>query len=99
MMKIQVSDNKIVISWIEKIRECNFPDLVEIFKKADEKERRRLAVIHFGEKYFEDITPQIKRKPQVVSERQSSELDYYWDDSAQEELDNILGSDPYTMFY
>lgn len=94
-MKIQVFDNKVTISWLGKIRECDFEDLVEIFRKANEEERRRLAVIHFGEKYFKDTTPQIIYKPQVISERQSAE----WDYEAEEELDNILGSDPYTMFY
>ena len=94
-MKIQVFDNKVTISWLGKIRECDFKDLVEIFRKANEEERRRLAVIHFGEKYFKDITPKIICKPQIISENQSVE----WDYEAEEELDNILGSDPYTMFY
>lgn len=94
-MKIQVFANKVTISWLGKIRECDFEDLVEIFRKANEEERRRLAVIHFGEKYFKDTTPQIICKSQVISERQSVEFDY----EAEEDLDNILGSDPYTMFY
>ncbi len=94
-MKIQVFANKVAISWLGKTRECDFEDLVEIFRKANEEERRRLAVIHFGERYFKDIIPQIIRKSQVISERQSIE----WDCEAQEELDNILGPDPYTMLY
>ncbi len=94
-MKIQVFDNKVTISWLGKIRECDFEDLVEIFRKADEEERRRLAVIHFGEKYFKDTTPQIICKPKTISERQSAE----WDYESEEELDDILGPDPYTMFY
>jgi len=94
-MKIQVFANKVTISLLGKTRECDFEDLVEIFRKANEEERRRLAIIHFGESYFKDITPQIMCKPQVISERQSAE----WDYEAQEELDNILGSDPYTMLY
>lgn len=94
-MKIQVFANKVIISLLGKTRECDFEDLVEIFRKANEEERRRLAIIHFGERYFKDMTPQIMRKPQVISERQSVE----WDYEAQEELDNILGSDPYTMLY
>lgn len=94
-MKIQVFANKVAISWLGKIRECDFEDLVEIFRKANEEERRRLAVIHFGEKYFKDTTPQLMCRPQVISEGQSAE----WDYEEQEELDNLLGPDPYTMLY
>lgn len=94
-MKIEVSDKKVTITMWGKTHESDFEDLVEMFKRADENERKRLAIIHFYGSYFKDITPKKKEKPYIPSTKEPIE----WDDEAQEELDDILGADPYTMFY
>lgn len=94
-MKIEVSDNKVVITMWGKTHESDFDMLVKMFKNADEKEKKRLAIVHFYGSYFKDITPKKKEKPYIPSIKEPIE----WDDEAQEQLDDILGADPYTMFY
>ena len=78
-----------------KTHESDFKDLVEMFKYADENERKRLAIIHFDGSYFKDITPRKKEKPYIPPLKQSVE----WDYEAEQELENIQGADPYLMFY
>lgn len=94
-MKIEVSDIKVTITMWGKTHESDFEDLVEMFKCADENERKRLAIIHFYGSYFKDITPRKKGKPYTPSLKQSVE----WDYEAQQELENIQGADPYLMLY
>jgi hypothetical protein len=93
-MKIKVSDTKVVITMCGKTHESDFEDLVEMFKQADENERKRLAIIHFYGSYFKDITPR-ERKPYNPPTKQSVE----WDYEAQQELEDIQGTDPYLMLY
>lgn len=92
-MEIKVSDTKVVITMWDKIHESDFEPLVKMFKNAGEEEKKRLAIVHFYGSYFKDITP--KKKPYIPSTKEPIE----WDDEAQEQLDDILGADPYTMFY
>lgn len=94
-MTIEVLDNKVVITIWGKTHESDFEPLVEMFKNADEKEMKRLAIVHFYGSYFKDITPKKKEKPYIPSTKELIE----WDDESQEQLDDILGADPYTMFY
>lgn len=94
-MKIEVSDKKVIITMWDKTHESDFEDLVEMFKCADESERKRLATIHFYESYFKDITPRKKEKPYIPLLKQSVE----WDYEAQQELEDIQGADPYLMLY
>ena len=94
-MKIEVLDNKVVITIWGKTHESDFEPLVEMFKNADEEKKKRLAVVHFYGSYFKDITPKKKEKTYIPSTKEQIE----WDDEAQEQLDDILGADPYTMFY
>jgi hypothetical protein len=94
-MKIEVLDNKVVITLWGKTHESDFKDLVEMFNRADERERKELAIIHFYGSYFKDITPRKKEKPYIPPTKQSLE----WDDEAQQELEDIQGADPYLMFY
>jgi hypothetical protein len=94
-MKIEVLDNKVVITMWGITHESDFEPLVKMFKNADDNKRKRLAITHFDGSYFKDITPKKKRKPYIPSTKEPIE----WDDEAQEQLDNILGADPYTMFY
>ena len=94
-MKIEILDNKVVITIWGKTHESDFEPLVKMFKNADEEEKKRLAIVHFDGSYFKDITPKKKEKPYIPSTKEPIE----WDDAAQEELDDILGADPYTMLY
>ena len=94
-MEIDVSNTKVTITMWGKTNESNFEDLVEMFKYADENERKRLAIIHFYGSYFKDITPRKKEKSYILPLKQSIE----WDDKAQQELEDIQGADPYLMFY
>ena len=65
-MKIEVLDNKVVITMWGETHESDFEDLVEMFKQADEYERKRLAMIHLDGSYFKDITPRKKEKPYIT---------------------------------
>ena len=94
-MKIKVSDTKVVITMWGKTHESDFEDLVEMFKQADEDERKKIAIIHFYGSYFKDITPRKKEKPYIPPLKQSAE----WDYEAQQELEDIQGADPYLMLY
>lgn len=95
-MEIRVLDNKVVITIWGKTHESDFEPLVEMFKNADEKERKGLAIMHFYGSYFKDITPRKKKeKPYIPPLKQSVE----WDYEAQQELEDIQGADPYLMLY
>ena len=83
-MEVEVLNNKVVITMWGKTHESDFEPLVEMFKNADDNERKRLAIIHFDGSCFKDITA-----------RKTIE----WDDEAQEELEDIQGADPYLMLY
>ena len=91
-MRIKVLDDKVIITIWGKTHESGFEPLVKMFKNADEREKKRLAIVHFYGSYFKDITPKKKVKPSIKEPIE-------WDDEAQEQLDDILGADPYTMFY
>lgn len=94
-MKITISDNKVTVQWFGKTGVCTFDELVERFKNAsNENERRRLAIIFFGTTLM-PVTPTKEKKIHTHSNRYNPE----WDEQAQEDLDDILGPDPYTMFY
>lgn len=93
-MEITISDNKVIVQWFGKIGVCTYDELVEKFKNAsNEDEKRRLVIIFFDTKLM-PVTP-TKGKIHTHPKRYSPE----WDEQAQEDLDDILGSDPYTMFY
>lgn len=93
-MKITISDNKVIVQWFGKIRVCTFNELVGKFKNAsNEDEKRRLAITFFDTELM-PVTP-TKGKIHTHPTRYNPE----WDERAQEDLDDILGSDPYTMFY
>ena len=94
-MEIKVSDTKVTITMCGKTHESDFKDLVEMFKRADKNERKRLAIIHFDGSCFKDITPRKKEKSYIPPLKQSIE----WDDEAQQELEDIQGADPYLMLY
>lgn len=94
-MEIKVSDTKVVITMWGKTHESDFKDLVEMFKCADEREKKRLAIVHFYGSYFKDITPKKKEKPYIPSTKEPIE----WDDEAQQELEDIQGADTYLMLY
>ena len=93
-MKIEVTDDKVKITMFGVAKECVFGELVEQFKKANDLERRKLAVIHFDSIVFKTIN-----KPHDKSSYRPNKKNLYWDDEAQNELDDILGADPYTMIY
>jgi len=61
-MKIEVLDNKVVITMWGETHESDSKLLVKMFKNANEREKKRLAIVHFYESYFKDITPKKKRK-------------------------------------
>lgn len=94
-MEIRVSDTKVVITMCGKTHESDFKDLVEMFNRADERERKKLAIIHFYGRCFKDITPKKKEKPYIPSTKEPIE----WDNEAQQELEDVQGADPYLMFY
>lgn len=94
-MEIEVLNNKVIITIWGKTHESDFEPLVKKFKYADENERKKLAIVHFYGSYFKDITSKKKEKTYISSIKKPIE----WDDEAQQELDDILGADPYTMFY
>lgn len=94
-MEIEVSDTKVVITMWGKTHESDFEPLVKMFKRADKRERKKLAITHFYGSYFKDITPRKKEKPYIPPLKQSVE----WDYEAQQELEDIQGADPYLMLY
>ena len=93
-MKIIISDDKVIVQWFGKTGVCTFDELVEKFKNApNENEKRKLAITFFNTKLMPVTST--KEKIHTHSKRYNPE----WDEQAQEDLDDILGSDPYTMFY
>lgn len=93
-MKITISDNKVTVQWFGKTGVCTYDELVEKFKNASENEKRRLAITFFGTTLM-PVTPTKEKKIHTHPKRYNPE----WDEQAQEDLDDILGPDPYTMFY
>ena len=105
MIKVEVSDNEVKLTFGKEIWVSTCEEVIKQFKEAKtERERRNLAVIHYGESYFDKIldnTEKVERKPSTLdilegcahAARKLYFPDYY------DELDDILGPDPYTPLY
>lgn len=71
-MDIKVTDNKVIVNWLGVTSICDFDELVEQFKKADEQERRRLVVNLFSSDLFRPV----KTREKVHKSRKLSITNY-----------------------
>ena len=92
-MKIDVLDNKVVITIRGETRETDFEDLVEMFKNSSDDDKRRLAINQFYGSCFKLVSSE-KEKTYPIN-KQSPE----WDYEVQCELEDIQGTDPYLPLY
>lgn len=105
-MEVIVSDKEVKIKMFGETLISNFDDIVNIFKEAkDDKERKRLAIIHCDGTYFKVIS-----KEEPKTSKHLSTLDVLegcahstrkcsYDYDLEDEIDSLLGPDPYTPLY
>lgn len=108
-MKIEVTDKEVRITWQGVTRICNCEELVEQFKEAKPREydlnRKMLAVKFWDSSLFKTIS-----KPEPKPQRRLSTLDILeacvretnyrpHDPYIEEQIDDLLGADPYTPLY
>lgn len=74
-MDIKVTDNEVIVKWLGVTSICDFDELVEQFKKADEQERKRLVVIFFSSELFRPV----KEEKQVIKSRKLLSINNYCD--------------------
>ena len=94
-MRIEISDKEVKVTLFGRTAICTYDKLVEEFKRADESERKRMAINNF-DTYVMPLIPLPESKPYHIPEKQSS---VWWDDEAQKELEEIQGADPYLPLY
>jgi hypothetical protein len=105
-MEVIVSDKEVKIKIFGETLISNFDDIVNIFKEAkDDKERKRLAIIHYDGSYFNVVS-----KEEPKTSRKLSTLDVLegcvhsarkcsYDYNLEDEIDGLLGPDPYIPLY
>ena len=105
-MEVIVSSKEVIIKIFGETLISDFEDIVSMFNDAkDDKERKRLAINHCIGSYFKVVS---KEKPKtskklstmdvlegcVHSARKGS-----YDYDMEDEIDSLLGADPYTPLY
>ena len=93
-MKIEVSDKEVRVTLFGRTAVCTYDGLIKEFKRANESERKRLAINNFDTLVM-PLIPLPDSKIYHIQEKQSAE----WDDEAQKELEEIQGADPYLPLY
>ena len=74
-MDIKITDNKVIVNWLGGTSICDFDELVEQFKKADEQERKRLVIDFFSSELFRPV----KEEKQVLKSRRLLSINNYCD--------------------
>ena len=103
-MKVEVSDKEVKITMGNEVFVSDSEDIIKIFKEAkDDRERRCLAVYHCIGDYFKRIIeePRVEKKLttlDVLDGCMKSARKFYNDD-LENEIDELLGPDPYTPLY
>lgn len=105
-MEVIVSDKEVKIKIFGKILVSDFEDIVSIFKEAkDNKERKRLAIIHCDGSYFKVVSEENSKTAKKLSTLDvlegcaHSARKRSYDYDLEDEIDNLLGADPYTPLY
>ena len=104
-MKVEVSDKEVKITMGNEVLVSHFEGIIKEFKDAkDDRERRRLAVNHCIGSYFKRISvePSVEKKlntMDVLGGCMQSARKFYVDDYLENEIDELLGPDPYTPLY
>ena len=105
-MEVIVNDKEVKIKIFGETLVSNFKDIVSMFKEAkDDKERKRLAVIHCDGSYFKVVSeeePKTSKKLSTLDVLEGcvhSARKCSYDYNLEDEIDSLLGVDPYTPIY
>lgn len=105
-MEVIVSDKEVKIRIFGKILVSDFEDIVSMFKEAkDDRERRRMAINHCVGSYFKVVSEEEPKTSKKLSTldmlegcmHSAGKCSYDYD--LEDEIDNLLGADPYTPLY
>lgn len=105
-MEVIVSDKEVKIKMFGETLVSDFEDIVSIFKEAkDDRERKRLAIIYSDCSCFKVVSeekPKASKKLSTLDVLEGcvhSARKCSYDYDLEDEIDNLLGPDPYTPLY
>lgn len=105
-MEVIVSDKEVKIKIFGKTLVSDFEDVVSLFKEAkDDGERRRLAINHCIGSYFKVVSEEEPKTSKKLSTLDALEGCVHsarkcsYDYDLEDEIDSLLGADPYTPLY
>lgn len=105
-MEVIVSDKEVKIKIFGETLVSDYKDIVSMFKEAkNDRERKRMAINHCDGSYFKVVS---EEKPKTATKlstmdalegcmRSARKCSYNYD--LEDEIDNLLGADPYTPLY
>ena len=105
-MEVIVSDKEVKIKIFGETLVSDFEDIVSLFKEAkDDKERRRMAINHCAGSYFKVVSEEDPKTSKKLSTldilegcmHSARKCSYNYD--LEDEIDSLLGADPYTPLY
>lgn len=104
-MEVIVSDKEVKIKIFGETLVSDFEDIVSMFKEAkDDKERKRLAINHCDGSYFKVVSEESKTSKElstmdVLEGCMHSARKCSYDYDLEDEIDSLLGADPYIPLY
>lgn len=105
-MEVIVSDKEVKIKIFGETLVSDFGYIVNVFKEAkNDQERKRLAINHCAGSYFKVVSeekPKISKKLSTIDMLEGcvhSARKCSYDYDLEDEIDSLLGTDPYTPLY
>lgn len=105
-MEVIVSDKEVKIKIFGETLVSDYNTIVRMFKEAkDDRERKRLAIIHCDGSYFKVVSeeePKTSKKLSTLDVLEGcmhSARKCSYDYELEDEIDSLLGADPYTPLY
>lgn len=105
-MEVIVNDKEVKIKIFGETLVSDFGYIVSIFKKAkNDQERKRLAINHYAGSYFRVVS---EKKPKTSKKLSTMDVlegcvhsarKCSYDYDLEDEIDSLLGADPYTPLY
>lgn len=105
-MEVIVSDKEVIIKIFGETLVSDFEDIVSMFKEAkDDRERKQIAINLCDGSYFKKVSEEKQKTSKkiatldVLEGCMHSARKCSYDYDLENEIDSLLGADPYTPLY